>query len=150
MEQRSVHATGKMDGAESLADAAEAMRGFARELLDLERSGWHLSEPVRDDRGVLQQAPAGEGYDDPSSVTVEQLQSEFSPAQVPFPEASARDGMADTVTVQGAATIDGAVTLRDAAERAVLFAAELDAADAAGWRLADPVRGDRGTLVPPA
>lgn len=150
MAQRSVQAVGKMDGAKTLGEAAEAMRRFARELLDLQRDGWQLTAPVNDDNGTCEQAPAGEPYSDPSSVTVEQLQAEFAPAQVPFPEAAERDGMADAITIRAASTIDDAVTLRDAAERAVIFAAELDAAQSAGWRLEDPVMEDRGTVTPPS
>ncbi len=46
-----------MDGAESLAEAAAALREYADTLEELGRRGFHLMSPIEDDYGFAHRAP---------------------------------------------------------------------------------------------
>ena len=55
-----VRAKWSMDGAATLTEAAELLRGHADYLLAMERDGWQLTEPVRDDYGFIRRPPTPE------------------------------------------------------------------------------------------
>jgi hypothetical protein len=44
-----------MDGARTLSQAAGKLEALARELRELEESGWQLAGPVENDHGVIRQ-----------------------------------------------------------------------------------------------
>lgn len=51
-----VRAKWAMDGAATLSEAADQLRGFASYLEKLESEGWQLTHPVEDDYGFIRQA----------------------------------------------------------------------------------------------
>jgi hypothetical protein len=71
---REYHETGEvllrakwiMDGAESLAEAAEYLRGFADELDALAAAGFHLMGPIEDDHGFAHRGDEGLSEDRPA------------------------------------------------------------------------------------
>lgn len=55
-----IRAKWSMDVAATLTEAAELLRGHADYLLAMERDGWQLTEPVRDDYGFIRRPPTPE------------------------------------------------------------------------------------------
>jgi hypothetical protein len=56
MESEIIRGKGVMDGATSLSEAADMLIGTAAMLRAMERAGWQLTEPVKDDYGVIEKA----------------------------------------------------------------------------------------------
>ena len=56
--EESIRAKWLMDGATTLTEAAQQLRAYADDLLQLEKQGWQLIGPVEDDYGWISQAPA--------------------------------------------------------------------------------------------
>jgi hypothetical protein len=52
-EEMVIRAKWTMDGAETLSQAASALRLFADELEKAERDGWQLDQPIADDYGFV-------------------------------------------------------------------------------------------------
>lgn len=52
-----------MDGAATLAEAAEMLRGFAQHLDVLALEGWQLTQPVKHDYGFIRQQVSTETSD---------------------------------------------------------------------------------------
>jgi hypothetical protein len=48
-----IRAKWQMDGATTLSEAAEKLRAFADELIQMEKDGWQLTQPVEDDYGII-------------------------------------------------------------------------------------------------
>ena len=51
--ESAVRAKWSMDGASTLTEAAQKLRSLAEGLLQMEREGWQLTEPVADDYGFI-------------------------------------------------------------------------------------------------
>lgn len=48
-----VRAKWSMDGAKTLSEAASLLRCYADNLMDMEREGWQLIQPIEDDYGFI-------------------------------------------------------------------------------------------------
>jgi hypothetical protein len=54
MQSETISPKGVMDGAASLSEAADMLVGAAAMLRAMERAGWQLTGPIKDDHGLIE------------------------------------------------------------------------------------------------
>lgn len=52
-----VRAKWSFDGATTLSEAAQKLRNYADELIQMEKEGWQLTQPIEDDYGFIERRP---------------------------------------------------------------------------------------------